>query len=141
MDDAFDALLATTVLLVITAYSLQATITQRQPQNTFDGYEQQLTQQIIAAVNHDPTWQKTILSQPKLEYTSNATLITLGNIQATLQPPVQLTGQIDACLLNFNTTLWCNNTMIGGSPDYDSCYTGYTPTPNQTLLEVTVCLG
>ncbi|PSN96698.1 hypothetical protein B9Q04_00320 [Candidatus Marsarchaeota G2 archaeon BE_D] len=141
MDDAFDALLATTIFLVITAYALQVTITQHQPQPTLNGYEEQIAQQIMAAVNHNPKWEKTLAAQPQLEYTPNTTLIKLNNATITLQPPTQITGQIDLCVIDLNTTQWCINTIIGGNPEYDSCYTAYTFTPNQTLLEVTSCLG
>ncbi|HLH45257.1 MAG TPA: hypothetical protein VKV31_00595 [bacterium] len=141
MDDAFDALLATTILLIMTTYALQTTITQHQPQPTLNGYEEQITQQIIAATNHDPNWEKTLRAQPQIEYTQNTTLIRLNTTTITLQPPTQITGQIELCTINLNTTQWCTTTIIGGNPEYNSCYTAYTLTPNQTLLEVTTCLS
>ncbi|PSN91570.1 hypothetical protein B9Q09_01965 [Candidatus Marsarchaeota G2 archaeon ECH_B_SAG-C16] len=141
MDDAFDALLATTIFLIMTAYALQATVTQHQPHPTLNGYEEQITQQIMAAVNHNPNWEKTLTAQPQLEYTQNTTLIKLNTTTITLQPPIQVTGQIDICTINLNTTQRCTTTIIGGSPEYESCYTEYMLTPNQTLLEVTSCLG
>lgn len=140
MDDAFDTLLATTIFLVATLCCVQTAAIQHQPAPTLYGYEQQLAQQATRALAMDPALPAKINNTAlRVSYTQNATLVDLGDTQARLMPPTQLTGQLVLCVLEQNGQR-CAQATVGADPRYLSCYTDYALSA-AALIRVTVCLG
>lgn len=140
MDDAFDALVATAVLLVTTLYALQAAALQSQPNPTLNGYEQQLVHQTIESLQHDPELPSKINNTMlQTHYSYTETVVELAGGQAVLEPPIEVTGQLEICMAE-NAAQRCAVAIIGGSPQYTSCYTDYT-LANNTIAKVTACLA
>lgn len=140
MDDAFDALLATAVVLTATLYALQAAVVQHQPNPTLNGYEQQLASQVLERLQNDPKLPSEINNTMLgTHYSENGTTVELAGGQALLQPPKQLTGVLELCIVG-EAAQSCATAIIGGSPRYASCHTDYA-LADTAIVRVTVCLG
>jgi hypothetical protein len=140
MDDAFDAVLATTIFLVVSVYGIQATVASNQPQQVYSGYEQQLAEQIMALIDHNQDWQRQLGGYAYLQYTANSTLVVFNGTIFVLEPPIQLTGQVNLCQISQDAEYNCVQIVLGENPNYESCYVTYT-VDDQVVLRVAVCLG
>jgi len=144
VDDAFDALLATTIFLLTAAYSLQAAVIQRQPNPTLNGYEEQLVDDTIRLMAQSPQLLQEINgSNLKTWLEPNQTVVVLAaGEEVALQPPTQISGQLTVCETGPEEgyTQTCSEGVVGGDPHYTSCYTEYAAI-NGSIVKVTACLA